>query len=88
MGYPIGAPPNGYVPLLALLPRRLTEAEVRQVADEIGRRSSASNTPNDIAVSITRITDALPSEEDIARVKHHLETHQQTNGGDVSPELS
>jgi transcription-repair coupling factor (superfamily II helicase) len=35
-GYPTGIPPKDYVPVLALLRRRLTEDEVRQVAEEDG----------------------------------------------------
>jgi hypothetical protein len=73
-GYPAGVPPKDYIPLLALLRRRLTEDEVRQIADEIARRSPGGST-TDIGVSISRITDALPSPEDVARVEHHLSNH-------------
>ena len=70
-GYPAGVPPKDYIPLLALLRRRLTEDEVRDVADEIARRLP-SGTSADIGVNITRITDALPSEDDVERVERHL----------------
>jgi hypothetical protein len=70
-GYPAGVPPKDYIPLLALLRRRLTEEEVHAIADEIARRSPSPSS-SDIGVSITRITDALPSEDDIARVEKHL----------------
>ena len=73
-GYPAGVPPKDYIPLLALLRRRLTEDEVRAVAHEIAR-SSPNGSSSDIGVSITRITDALPSEDDIARVETHLGQH-------------
>jgi hypothetical protein len=70
-GYPAGVPPKDYIPLLALLRRRLTEDEVRAIADEIARRSP-SRSSSDIGVSITRVTDALPSEDDVERVERHL----------------
>ena len=38
-GYPAGVPPKDYIPLLALLRRRLTEDEVREIAHEVGRAS-------------------------------------------------
>jgi hypothetical protein len=70
-GYPAGIPPKDYIPLLALLRRRLTEDEVRAIADEIARSSSIGESA-DIGVSISRITDALPSEADVERVEEHL----------------
>ena len=70
-GYPAGIPPKDYIPLLALLRRRLTEDEVRDIADEIARRSP-NGTSADIGVNISRITDALPSADDVARVEEHL----------------
>jgi hypothetical protein len=70
-GYPTGVPPKDYIPLLALLRRRLTEEEVHAIADEIARRSPSPSS-SDISVSITKITDALPTEDDVARVEKHL----------------
>ncbi len=57
-GYPAGVPPKDYIPLLALLRRRLSEDEVREIAREIARTAGADTA--DIAVHITKITDALP----------------------------
>jgi Protein of unknown function (DUF3349) len=70
-GYPAGVPPKDYIPLIALLRRRLTEDDVRAIADEVVRRSP-DGTSADIGVHITRITDALPSQDDVARVEQHL----------------
>lgn len=70
-GYPSGIPPKDYVPVLALLRRRLTEDEVRQVAEEIATMRP-EGTSTDIAVSISKITDALPSTDDLARVEARL----------------
>ena len=72
-GYPTGVPPKDYIPLLALLRRRLTEDEVREIAGEIARLDDAGAA--DIGVRISKITDALPTEEDIARVEAHLTEH-------------
>lgn len=69
-GYPTGVPPKDYIPLLALLRRRLTEEEVGEIAQEIVARGGDLR---DVGVSITKITDALPTEEDIARVETVLQ---------------
>lgn len=74
-GYPTGVPSKDYIPLLALLRRRLTEDEVRELAAEVAQQRLDEGTPTDIGVSITRITDALPSSEDVARVEQHLSRH-------------
>jgi hypothetical protein len=72
-GYPAGVPPTDYIPLLALLRRRLTEEEVREIAAEIAQLEVAEQA--DIGVRITRITDALPSADDVARVEARLTEH-------------
>jgi hypothetical protein len=72
-GYPAGVPPKDYIPLLALLRRRLTEEEVREVAHEIA--SSQDGDPAEIGVQITKLTDALPDPDDIARVEQRLVSH-------------
>jgi hypothetical protein len=75
-GYPTGVPPKDYIPLVALLRRRLNDDEIRQIADEIAALAYEPGvTTNDIGVSITRLTDALPTPDDIARVEHHLSRH-------------
>jgi hypothetical protein len=71
-GYPSGAPPLGYVPLLALLPRRISDDEVAVIATTlIGRRSRPIDSA-DVGVEITRATDQMPSLDDIQRVAHRL----------------
>jgi hypothetical protein len=76
-GYPAGVPPKDYIPLLALLRRQLTEDEVREIAAEMAALSPNGAPPGaeDIGVRITRITDALPSPDDVARVEAHLNEH-------------
>jgi hypothetical protein len=81
-GYPAGVPPKDYIPLLALLRRTLTEDEVREIAQEVatlGNGSIENGTAEigtaEIGVRITKLTDAMPSPEDIARVEARLATH-------------
>ena len=75
-GYPAGVPPKDYIPLLALLRRRLTEDEVREIAHEIaGLGSGGANGTAEIGVQITKLTDAMPSPEDIALIEERLVSH-------------
>jgi hypothetical protein len=67
-GYPTGVPAIGYVPLLALLRRRASDDEIRVIASRLmPRRPPIDNV--DIGVEITRITQEMPSPDDIERVK-------------------
>ena len=71
-GYPEGVPTNDYIPLLALLRRRLSDDEVVAVATEL---MSTGHTPvegTDVRVAITRLTDEMPSPEDTERVERRL----------------
>jgi hypothetical protein len=69
-GYPEGVPQTDYIPLLALLSRRLTPDEVKAVAAELMRRGQFDQV--DIGVLITRITDELPAVDDVERVRQRL----------------
>lgn len=69
-GYPDGVPQTDYIPLLALLSRRLTNDEVKAVARELMQRGEFDQI--DIGVVITQITDELPSPEDVERVRARL----------------
>jgi hypothetical protein len=69
-GYPEGVPPHDYLPVLALLSRRLTTDEVKAVASELMQRGDFDHV--DIGVAITQITDELPSTDDIERVRERL----------------
>ena len=72
-GHPDVAPPTGYVPLLALLRRRLCDDEVLALAAEVAARGDVRLDGVDIAAAITRITHELPAAEDIDRVRHQLQ---------------
>ncbi|MUM31169.1 DUF3349 domain-containing protein, partial [Mycolicibacterium sp. CBMA 361] len=67
---PEGVPATDRVPLLALLARRLTNDEVKAVARVLVDRGEFDHI--DIGVVITRITDELPRDEDVERVRERL----------------
>jgi len=69
-GYPDGVPENDYLPLLALLSRRLTADEVKMVASEVGSQPVFDHI--DIGTAIMRITDELPLPTDVERVRERL----------------
>lgn len=73
-GYPDGVPEQDYVPLFALLSRRLSEEEVDQVAGRLVEDGDLPIDKTDIAVLITKITNEMPSDRDIDRVRRHLGT--------------
>ncbi|AHH19590.1 hypothetical protein NONO_c48060 [Nocardia nova SH22a] len=71
-GYPQGVPDTDYVPLLALLARRLSHAEIQQVAEELRVQGTLPADKADAGVVITRLTDGMPRESDLVRVRDHL----------------
>ena len=72
-GYPTGMPPFGYVPLVALLPRRLTNDEIATITDELIARPYWPVSTADIGVEVTKITREMPSLKDIERVQRRLD---------------
>ncbi|WAC93754.1 DUF3349 domain-containing protein [Mycobacterium sp. Aquia_213] len=72
-GYPTGMPKTGYLPLAALLRRRVTDDEIVAITDEFMARRPAPIGTVDIGVAIFRITDAMPSLDDIKRVERRLD---------------
>lgn len=71
-GYPQGVPEHDYVPLFALLNRRLTRGEVKEVAKALRRASIAPAGPGDIAEAISGLTNTEATERDIERVRARL----------------
>jgi hypothetical protein len=69
-GYPDGVPRQDYIPLLALLKRRMTDDELAEVALEISW--SGDNDRASIAAAIQRLTNEEPSAADIERVREHI----------------
>jgi hypothetical protein len=71
-GYPKGIPTRDYIPLLALLRRRLSDEEVIAVAAELIADGDLPVDGTDVRVAITKLTDEMPSPEDTERVKQRL----------------
>jgi hypothetical protein len=71
-GYPDGVPGPDRVPLLALLTPRLSNDEVKTVAQGLIDRGEFDHV--DIGVLITQMTDELPTPDDIERVRQRLAT--------------
>jgi Protein of unknown function (DUF3349) len=69
-GYPEGIPPTDYISVLALLSRRLSNDEVKQVTQALMQRGDFDHV--DIGVLITQFTDELPSPVDVERVRERL----------------
>ena len=71
-GYPQGVPPADYVPLIALLARRLTSEEVQEIASELSRTGDVPVDSVDIGTLITKVTNEMPRNEDVTRVQVRL----------------
>ena len=71
-GYPEGVPASDYIPLLAVLARRLSPEEVQVVADELRSSGQLPVDNVDIGTVITKVTNELPREEDVLRVRTRL----------------
>ena len=71
-GYPDGVPESDYVPLLALLTRRLSDGEVEQITAALVENGDIPIDKASIGVLITKITNELPLEADIDRVQGRL----------------
>jgi hypothetical protein len=74
-GYPSGMPAQDFVPLVALLRRRLTDAEVSRVARDLAESGLLPADRVDVGAAITKVTSEMPSEEDIHRVRTYLTEH-------------
>lgn len=67
-GRPRGAPDVGYAPLLALLPRRVTDDEVTAIARKLLTPRRLGIDHADVGVAIIGVTDVMPSTADVERV--------------------
>jgi hypothetical protein len=67
-GYPEQDPRKGYVPLLALAPARLSEADVDAIADELIRAGRPVSV-DAIRAAITSRSQSQPLDSDIAWIK-------------------
>ena len=82
-GYPEGVPRQDYIPLLALLKRRMTDDELADVAHEIA--GSGDGDATSIAVAIEALTHEEPSAADIERVREHIAQSGWDPVSDVVP---
>jgi hypothetical protein len=73
-GYPEGVPQQDYLPLFALLRRRLSDEEVIELADELAANSPDEQTTRAIRAAIEHITNEAPSESDVDRVREQLQS--------------
>lgn len=71
-GYPQGVPEHDYLPLFALLRRRLSEQEVVEIAEALAADGAAQN-PAAISEAIALLINQCPSERDIERVRARLD---------------
>ncbi|WP_129660634.1 DUF3349 domain-containing protein [Rothia uropygialis] len=71
-GYPDGLPTQDYIPLVAVLRRRLGDEEVIEICRQLIAEGVMPAGSVDIGVEITKITDEMPLPEDVARVEEHL----------------
>ena len=69
-GYPEGIPPTDTFAVLAFLTRRLTGDEVSLVANYLVEHGAFDKV--DIGVAISKLTDEMPGEEDMERVRERL----------------
>jgi hypothetical protein len=74
-GYPEGVPESDYIPLLAVLARRLSNEEVVAIAHELIASGELPVDDIDIGSVIVKVTDELPRDEDIDRVREKLSGH-------------
>ncbi|WP_250037971.1 DUF3349 domain-containing protein [Paractinoplanes maris] len=74
-GYPTGVPRRDYVALLGVLRRKLTEEEVRKIANDLAEQSLQSPDPINAQDIETMIKDSMlqhATPEDVVRVSARL----------------
>jgi Protein of unknown function (DUF3349) len=72
-GYPTGMPSTGYAPLAALSRRRISDDEITAITSEFVMSGSTPVTTADAGVAIMRITNEMPSPDDIERVQRRID---------------
>lgn len=77
-GYPQGVPQQDYMPLFALLGRKLSEEEIAELAEELAATASDARSPAArgvaIGAAIERLTHVAPSDAEIERVRLRLQS--------------
>jgi hypothetical protein len=70
-GYPDGVPTHDYLPLFALLARRLSDADVAALAEELAAEGDQASATA-IREAVGTATDARPLDSDVSRVSARL----------------
>lgn len=87
-GYPEGIPPTDYPPVIGVLRRNLTDADIEQIADELALQSVSNGdvpvTADDVRAMIREQVFQSATDEDLARVSAHL----ASGGWPLASELS
>jgi hypothetical protein len=78
-GYPTGVSAIGYVPLLALVPRRASDDEITVIARSLMPRPRPVDNV-EVGLQITRITHEMPLPADIERVQGRLMAIESSGG--------
>ena len=71
-GYPQGIPDADFVPLLAVLRRRLSQDEIDELADRLVRDGLVPAARVDVGAEFLRVTDELPTEHELQRISERL----------------
>lgn len=71
-GYPRGVPDQDFVPLIALLRRRLTAEEIDELRAQLVADGLVPADRTDLAAGYLRLTDELPTPAELARVAERL----------------
>lgn len=74
-GYPAGLPERDFIPLMALLRRRLSDEEVTEVSRLLVDHGDLPSDRVEIGTAIAQVTAELPSGADIHRVRTYLTEH-------------
>lgn len=71
-GYPAGVPERDYIPLMAVLHRRLGDQEVADLGAELAHKGLLPADHIDVGAGILGRTDEVPSPQEMERVADRL----------------
>lgn len=71
-GYPQGIPSQDYIPLVAVLKRRLSAEEIEALGQQLSDQGLVPADHIDVGTGYLGITDELPSVEELDRVTERL----------------
>lgn len=72
-GYPQGIPSQDYIPLLAVLQRRMSEEEIEELGEQLTAKGLVPADHVDVGSRYVKMVNELPSTEELARVTRKLE---------------